>query len=313
MGTSQPSTPRAALHLVLDGMRRRGATAAQAPGGSPKRRVAVERSGVAVDPKRLQAFLKVTGGDAIPALVSDGAPLPPTVSSLWETALALELLGAAGIGMPRGGLIHLESESIPIRPMHPSDRFRSRVEMDRVEAHPRGRRLVLKSRCWNAAGQLCGENTVGLLARDAVMASRDMSVERPAGTTASLASTAAWRTVREWSIPGNLGRRYARVSGDFNPIHLWPWSARLMGFRSPVLHGFCIEGIIAHTLVAEVLGGDPGALRRLEIAFRSPLFLPARVRLLVAESDSCGRAFHLLDATNPQSRPYAEGRFVGSL
>jgi len=44
-----------------------------------------------------------------------------------------------------------------------------------------------------------------------------------------------------WTVARDAGRRYAALSGDWNPIHLWPWSARLMGMRAPIIHG-------AHTL-----------------------------------------------------------------
>ena len=304
MGTEQPSTVRAALRLVLQGMRQRGAH----PAASPGRRVVVERDAVRVDPARLRGFLAVTRGDGIPGLAAKDAPLPPTLPCLWETALALELLSVAGVGLPRGGLIHLESEVLPLRAMYAGERFRSRVELERVEAHARGKLLVLRSRCWNSPGQLCQESVVKLLARSA--APPPPRAVPP--TAPDPEEQQSWRALLEWSLPANLGRRYARVSGDYNPIHLWPWSARLMGYRRPLLHGFCIEAMVAHALIAELLGGNPRALRRLQIYFRSPLFIPARVRLLVNEAGAAGHRFRLVDAGAPTRRPYAEGCFTGA-
>jgi hypothetical protein len=40
-----------------------------------------------------------------------------------------------------------------------------------------------------------------------------------------------------WTLDGSAGRAYARLSGDWNPIHLTRWSARLMGLPAPILHG----------------------------------------------------------------------------
>ena len=40
-----------------------------------------------------------------------------------------------------------------------------------------------------------------------------------------------------WQLGPASGREYAAISGDWNPIHLWKWSARLMGFESPIIHG----------------------------------------------------------------------------
>jgi acyl dehydratase len=304
MAARQPSAVRAGLRLVVEGLRRRGET--PPPASAPKRRVAVEREGIQVAPARLRDFLAATRGEAIGTGPTDS--LPPTVASLWETALALELLAVAGVGLPRGGLIHLESEVIPIRPMYASDRLRARVELDRVEAHRKGTVLVLRGRCWNGAGQLSQESVVKLLAR-----SSTPSLEAGPRTREDDGSReTGWRTLTEFRAAANLGRRYARVSGDYNPIHLWPWSARLLGFRRPILHGACIEAMVAHAIIAEV-GGGPSALRRLQISFRAPLLLPADVRLQIADSDHGGHRFRLLSPDQPDRRAYAEGCYLGEV
>ena len=41
----------------------------------------------------------------------------------------------------------------------------------------------------------------------------------------------------EWRLPGDLGRRYAAVSGDRNPIHLYPLTAKALGFPRQIAHG----------------------------------------------------------------------------
>lgn len=40
-----------------------------------------------------------------------------------------------------------------------------------------------------------------------------------------------------WRLPGNLGRRFASVSGDVNPIHLNPLTAKALGFPTTIAHG----------------------------------------------------------------------------
>ena len=59
---------------------------------------------------------------------------------------------------------------------------------------------------------------------DAGAARLDRSTQPPAtGTT--------------WRLPGDLGRRYAAVSGDHNPIHLYPLTAKAFGFPRQIAHG----------------------------------------------------------------------------
>jgi acyl dehydratase len=113
-----------------------------------------------------------------------------------------------------------------------------------------------------------------------------------------------------WVLGGGAGRRFARASGDYNPIHLWGWTARPFGFKRPILHGFCTAAMTAHALVEGPLGGDPTALRRLRIAFRAPLPLPAHARLWVGEAAG-QRWFRVTD--DPGDTLFAQGNWAGSV
>lgn len=61
--------------------------------------------------------------------------------------------------------------------------------------------------------------------------------KRSKHASASPAVAPVGDVVGEWVVTTDAGRRYAALSGDWNPIHLWPWSARLMGMRTPIIHG----------------------------------------------------------------------------
>lgn len=78
-----------------------------------------------------------------------------------------------------------------------------------------------------------------------------------------------------WRIAADEGRRYAMLAGDWNPIHLWFWSARLMGLPGPIIHGM-------HTLAkscALLEHATGGHVRRLEGRFRSPVPLGASLAM----------------------------------
>ncbi len=68
-----------------------------------------------------------------------------------------------------------------------------------------------------------------------------------------------------------LPHRYAGASGDFNPIHVDPESAKALGQPSNILHGLYMMTIMARA-VAEVGDGDPRRLRRLAVQFKAPGF-----------------------------------------
>lgn len=76
-----------------------------------------------------------------------------------------------------------------------------------------------------------------------------------------------------WKLDRSSGRRYASVSGDWNPIHLWKWSARLMGFRSPIIHGM-------HTVAKACAVLEPNMNRHItaiSARFKSPIPLGEEV------------------------------------
>jgi acyl dehydratase len=75
-------------------------------------------------------------------------------------------------------------------------------------------------------------------------------------------------------VDGGTGRRYAGVSGDVNPIHLHPLTAKAFGFPRAIAHGMWTA---AHALAA-LQGRLPGALT-FDVAFGRPLLLPSTVEL----------------------------------
>jgi acyl dehydratase len=81
-------------------------------------------------------------------------------------------------------------------------------------------------------------------------------------------------------VGGDLGRRYAAVSGDVNPIHLNSLAAKAFGFPRTIAHGMWTA---AHTL-ASLQGRTPDALTY-TVLFRKPLLLPSKAELVTERTD----------------------------
>ena len=302
----------AMLRLVARGLRARRGGAEPVP-EVPRRKPAVERDGILVDAKAVERYLQATDGARIGWAKGGETLAPPLFPATWETARSLELLAGLDRPLPAGGIVHLESELLSLRPLSVGDRVRSRVELERAERVRRGIRLTLTSRSWVGAGQLCTQGTAVLLVRaPAPDEDAPESAPRPSsrgGDDPRGEAPDRWEPVTGWRLGGDAGRRYARVSGDYNPIHLWSWTARPFGFRRPILHGACTAAMVAHALVEHRFGGDPAALRRLRIAFRSPLLLPARPRLVVGER--LGQRWFRVVSGDGEERVHAEGTYAG--
>lgn len=76
-----------------------------------------------------------------------------------------------------------------------------------------------------------------------------------------------------WSVPEDTGRRYARASGDYNPIHLYALTARFFGFPRAIAHGMWTVG----RCVAQMGEAREASALTLSSEFRRPLLLPSRV------------------------------------
>ena len=104
----------------------------------------------------------------------------------------------------------------------------------------------------------------------------------------------------EWRLPADLGRSYAAVSGDANPIHLYPWTAKALGFPRQIAHGMWTKA----RSIAAIENRLPEAVT-VDVAFKKPVFLPGTVAY-AARQDGPGWSFAL---TSPKDgSPHLLGR-----
>jgi len=89
-----------------------------------------------------------------------------------------------------------------------------------------------------------------------------------------------------WNVQHDAGRAYARVSGDWNPIHLARPAARLFGLRAPIIHG--MHSVARALACLEARGAR---VRAVDVRFRSTVPLGSHVQMLHAPS---GAAFALV-------------------
>jgi acyl dehydratase len=76
----------------------------------------------------------------------------------------------------------------------------------------------------------------------------------------------------EWKLKGDLGRRFASISGDRNPIHLYPLTAKAFGFPTNIAHGMWTKS----AALAALQNRLPKAYT-VDAEFRKPVLLPTTV------------------------------------
>jgi acyl dehydratase len=87
--------------------------------------------------------------------------------------------------------------------------------------------------------------------------------------------------VARWRIGPNAGLDFAKLTGDFNPVHWIPPYARAMGFRNTILHGFSTMARAIEGVQRGMFAGSTRALKVFDCKFTRPLVLPAKVGLYV--------------------------------
>ncbi len=108
---------------------------------------------------------------------------------------------------------------------------------------------------------------------------------------------------RSSRVPADIGRRYAAVSGDRNPIHLSKLTARLFGFPRAIAHGMWLA---ARTLA--VLEGRLPDAGTVDVAFKAPVLLPSTIAIGARQVEG-GWALDVRSARS--SKPHLRGSVRG--
>ncbi|MES2025599.1 MAG: MaoC/PaaZ C-terminal domain-containing protein [Pseudomonadota bacterium] len=84
-----------------------------------------------------------------------------------------------------------------------------------------------------------------------------------------------------------------RLSGDFNPLHIDPKIAGMVGFDKPILHGMCSYGVAGRAILKLRCGNDASRLRKLNLRFASPVFPGETLRTEVWDVEPGKLAFRV--------------------
>ncbi len=110
------------------------------------------------------------------------------------------------------------------------------------------------------------------------------------------------REIGFWRIGPGAGLDFAKLTGDFNPVHWLGPYAHAFGFRGCILHGFSTAARAVEGLNRAVLAGAADRVRVFDARFTRPLVLPAKVGLYLTDE---GR---VLVGDAPGSRAYLDGQ-----
>lgn len=226
------------------------------------------RCRVNVNPAQVTAYRKVCG-------FAESPLLPATYPQVLAFGLQLQLLTARDFPFPLLGLIHLANRVRILRPLGGVSALTISVHTQNLQPHAKGATFDLVTTVEDSLGVLW-EAQGRMLCRGVKLDGEALDTPLPAATALS--------ELTRWKAPADIGRRYARVSGDYNPIHLSALTAKLFGFPQAIAHGLWNK---ARTLAA-LDGHLPVANVEIEVEFKKPLRLPGEAILLSSAPGASG-------------------------
>ncbi|MFH8415153.1 MaoC family dehydratase [Streptomyces collinus] len=208
-----------------------------------------------VDLARLAAYERVCGFP-----VGEDA-LPVTYPHVLGFPLAMRLMSGRDFPLPLLGLVHTSITVTRHERMPPGGSHELSVHVEGLVPHRRGTEATVVTEV-RRGGAVVWESRSTYLARH--------RTDRPTAVPREPEARKPLPPVDEWRLAGDVGRRYGAASGDRNPIHLHPLTARLFGFPRAIAHGMWT---VARCLAAH---GVPQHCH-LRAEFRAPVLLPGTV------------------------------------
>jgi acyl dehydratase len=239
-------------------------------GGGEIPDVRLELDAVKADPRTVAAYTKVCG-----FTLRD--TLPPTYPHVLAFPLHMALMSDGSFPFGAVGLVHIANRITQYRRIGIEEELSLRVEATKIAKHPKGRSFDVVTEA-RVGRQIAWESTSTFLSRgkgDPGTASVEAFPIVAEDTPASA----------EWTLPGDLGRRYGAVSGDRNPIHMHSLTAKPLGFPAAIAHGMWTKARALAALEPRL----PDAFA-VDVRFRRPILLPAKVAFATQAHQQGGQA-----------------------
>lgn len=266
-------------------------------GGGEIPELELELAGVRAEPEAVAAYAKACGF----ALRDQ---LPPTYPHVLAFPLHMAVMADGSFPFGAVGLVHVENQITQRRPIAIGEELTLHVRPTKLQPHPKGRTFTLQTIAL-AGGEVAWESVSTFLRRGAgsggpAEAERQTNAEAKANGEAFEPLPAETPASAEWRLGGDLGRRYAAVSGDRNPIHMHSLTAKPLGFPAAIAHGMWTKARCLAALESRL----PDAFA-VEVRFRKPILLPAKVEFASADKED-EIAFAVRDAK--KKTPHLDGR-----
>jgi hypothetical protein len=228
--------------------------------GDPLPGLSAQVNNLIINPEHLKAYKRVCEFDA-------EGNLPATYLHMLAFPLVLKILIQQDFPLKAMGQVHLRNEISVLAAFHSKQPIN-------MTAGVGGSVLTSRGLEWDI-------DLVAAVDNQLVWTSKSTFLHRCKTAIAKgrIKAVAGKGGSENWSIPADIGRRYARVSGDYNPIHLADMTAKLFGFKRAIAHGMWSKARCLAALEQRL----PEAGYSVAVNFNRPLFLPSQALFFTHE------------------------------
>lgn len=241
--------------------------------------------GVRIDPAKLAAYRECCGFPA-----DSGVPI--TYPQVLAGPIHIRILTHPKFPIAALGIVHMSNKIVQHAPIAPDATLNFTIRCDGNRWARKGVEFDILTEA-TIDGTKVWESVMTIFSRQ--------RVPEGAGSEAADDKPTLPESYETWRIPADQGRRYAKASGDYNLIHLYPWTAKMFGFPRHIVHGMWSLARCAAAMPV------PALPSRLSVSFRRPVLLPATVRFGDIGIEG-GAAFAMMK--KDEDKPYLTGDWV---
>lgn len=193
--------------------------------------------------------------------------VPPAYLHVVAMPLHMQLFIVENFPVKVLGLIHLRNTIRVLGEVDPNVPLRLRVYFDTMRMTEFGQEYDFTT-SYEQNGQLVWEEVSTMFARGNTPpkeGSKRPSIERSNHPDAGVSTETL-------NIEERTGWRYAKISGDFNPIHLTARTASMFGFKQAVAHGMWSLGRCLGSAAPHL----PSGKMQIDTQFKLPVYLPSQ-------------------------------------
>ena len=161
-------------------------------------------------------------------------------------------------------LVHGAEEHVIHRPIKPGDVLTVSPVLESVDKKDSGETFTAKANITDRSGELVAEIRGTMFIRGSGSGAKSSGGAADEGSREIIYEEAT-------KVDDDQTYRYAEASGDHNPIHVDPNTAKMAGLPGIICHGMCTMAIATKAAVNGLAGGDPTRIKRVGVRLSKPV------------------------------------------